>query len=430
MGKVKFIILSVTVLSIISPVFAGKASAKMPEMHGFIEADLGLKLTDDTTKRDDYNLLEQRLQLKSMYFFEGDNLLSQKSTAINFKGDFVVDEYYSGKTSFDLRELNVSLTPFDFMDTKLGHQILTWGTGDYLFLNDLFPKDYISFFTGRDDEYLKKPSDAARFMVYPKYFNMDLVFIPIFEPNETPKGDRLSFFDSFQGGIAGCDSDRDISKPPRQIKNSVYAARAYKNFGSYEGAMYFYRGFNPSPKSYKNEAARQLYYERLDAYGSSIRGPILDGIGNGEVSYYYSPDDSKGNIRTVQNSMIKYLLGYEKDMGNDLRLGFQYMLEQILDYKQYRNALLATDYSWDEFRHILTNRITKYFVNQTVKLSVFTFFSPSDMDAYTRPSVTWNITDAWTWTTGADLIWGKDDTTELGNMKKNKNIFTRVRYSF
>jgi len=52
------------------------------------------------------------------------------------------------------------------------------------------------------------------------------------------------------------------------------------------------------------------------------------------------------------------------------------------------------------------------------------------MDAYTRPSVTWNITDAWTWTTGANLIWGKDDTTELGNMKNNKNIFTRLRYSF
>ena len=430
MGKVARIILYVIVLSIIIPVFTGKAFAKMPEIHGFIEADLGLKLADDTTKRDDYNFLEQRLQLKSMYFFEGDNLLSQKSTTINFKGDFVIDEYYSGKTNFDLRELNISLTPFDVMDTKLGRQILTWGTGDYLFLNDLFPKDYMSFFIGRDDEYLKKPSDVARFMVYPKYFNMDLVFIPIFEPNAVPKGDRLSFFDSFQGGIAGRDSDRDIPEPARQFKNSVYAARAYRNFGSYEGSLYFYRGFDPSPRSYMNEAARQLYYERLDAYGSSIRGPIFGGIGNAEISYYYSPEDNKGNIRTIQNSMIKYLLGYEKEMGNDLRIGFQYMLEETLDYKQYRDALLPTDYRWDEFRHLLTNRITKYLASQTVKLSVFTFFSPSDMDVYTRPSVIWNITDAWTLTTGANLIWGRDDITEFGSMERNKNIYARVRYSF
>ena len=430
MGKVAYITLYILVFSLLCTGYAGNVFAGMPEIHGFAEADFGLKIASDDTKRDDYNLFEQRLQLKSAYFFEGENLLVEKSAAVNFKADFVVDEYYSGKTSFDLRELNFSFTPFDFMDTKLGRQILTWGTGDYLFLNDLFPKDYISFFTGRDDEYLKKPSDGARIMLYPKHVNLDLVFIPIFEPNETPKGDRLSFFDSFQGGIAGRDSDRDISKPPRQIKNSVYAARAYRNFGSYEGALYLYRGFDPSPKSYKNEATRQLYYERLDAYGSSIRGPIFGGIGNAEISYYYSPEDNKGNIRTIQNSMIKYLLGYEKEMGNDLRIGFQYMLEETLDYKQYRDALLPTDYRWDEFRHLLTNRITKYLASQTVKLSVFTFFSPSDMDVYTRPSVIWNITDAWTLTTGANLIWGRDDITEFGSMERNKNIYARVRYSF
>ena len=36
-------------------------------------------------------------------------------------------------------------------DLKIGQQVLTWGTGDYVFLNDLFPKDYQSFFSGRDD---------------------------------------------------------------------------------------------------------------------------------------------------------------------------------------------------------------------------------------------------------------------------------------
>ena len=45
-------------------------------------------------------------------------------------------------------------------DIKVGKQVLTWGTGDYLFLNDLFPKDYQSFFAGREDEYLKAPSNA------------------------------------------------------------------------------------------------------------------------------------------------------------------------------------------------------------------------------------------------------------------------------
>ena len=120
-----------------------------------------------------------------------------------FRGDFTLDEYFSGKTSFELRELYTQFSPAGFLDIKAGRQVYTWGTGDYLFINDLFPKDYVSFFTGRQDEYLKKPSDGLRLSAYTKVANADLVIIPFFEPNTIPNGERLSFFDSFQGGIAG-----------------------------------------------------------------------------------------------------------------------------------------------------------------------------------------------------------------------------------
>ena len=142
-------------------------------------------------------MMEQRLQLKSAYYARGDSFLRDWRTELNFKGDFLVDEYFGGKTSFDLRELNVLFTPARIMDIKLGRQVLTWGTGDYIFINDMFPKDYISFYIGRDDEYLKKPSDAVRFSLYPGFANIDIAVIPFFKPNIMPDGDRLSFFDSF-----------------------------------------------------------------------------------------------------------------------------------------------------------------------------------------------------------------------------------------
>lgn len=128
--------------------------------------------------------------------------------------------------------------------------------------------------------------------------------------------------------------------------------------------------------------------------------------------------------------MMKYLVGYDKDMGGDLKVGFQYYLEQTLDYGDYRDALLAADYRWDRLRHTVTNRITKYFANQTVQVTLFTFFSPSDMDFYTRPSITWNATDAWTLSVGANLPWGRDSWTEFGSVQKNKNVYMRLRYNF
>jgi len=422
---------TITILLVFNLIFSGYLiAAELPEIHGFLEEAFAPRFGSDNVRHRQYNMAEGRLQLKSEYYFSGDNILADWQTMVEAKCDFVLDLYSQGKVLTDLRELDVSFTPLDIMDIKAGRQVLTWGTGDYLFLNDLFPKDYVSFFIGREDEYLKKPNDALRVMLYPDWFNLDLVWIPFFEPNTVPSGYRVSFFDSFEGGIAGVNSERDIVEPSKTAKNFVYAARAYRNFGSYEGALYYYRGFDPSPRSYKNERAHQIYYERLDSYGASVRGPVLWGIGNIEASYYYSPEDRTGDIRTVQNSMIKYLAGYEKDLGNDLYMAFQYYLEQTLDYDEYRKALFAADYRWDEFRHTVTNRITKYFANKTVKFTIFTFFSPSDMDVYTRPVLTWNATDAWTLSVGSNLAWGRDSWTEFGSIQKNKNVFVRLRYSF
>ncbi len=406
------------------------ALASFSGLHGFVENDIGIKLSNDTTKRDNYNMLEQRFQLKTTYYAQGANYWAEKGAVVNFRGDFTVDEYYSGKTDFDLREMSLSMSPFSKMDIKLGRQVLTWGTGDYLFINDQFPKDYESFFIGRDDEYLKKPSDAIKTSFYPKLANIDLVIIPYFTPNTIATGDRLSFFDSFQGGIAGTNSDRHIVSPPFQMSNNEYALRMYRSFGSNEAAFYYFHGFDKNPRSYKDEANRELYYSPVDVYGASLQGPFARGIGNLEFGYIRSREDTNGSNRTVENSWLKLMAGYSRDLGNDLKIGFQYLVEERLNQGAYDDNLMPSDYRWDEFRHLLTNRITKLFKGQTVNVTLFTFYSPSDKDGYVRPSVSYDITDQWKVTAGMNLPWGEDDRTEFGQMKRNKNIYLRVKYSF
>jgi len=425
--KKTILVLTIFVLSAMT---ARADKFELPKIHGFTEAAYGPRFGSNDANHRQYDLAEARLQLKTDYFVEGDNILADWQTAAVAKCDLLLDLYYGGKVITDLRELYVSMTPLDFMDLKGGRQVLTWGTGDYIFLNDLFPKDYVSFFIGRDDEYLKLPNDALRVMMYSEAANFDLVWIPFFRPDEYPKGDRVTFYDPFWQAISGKRSEIDVKEPENTADNFVYAARVYRNFGSYEGAFYYYRGFDPSPNSFSDEARRQVYHERMDAYGGSVRGPLLWGIANAEMSYHYSPEDRRGDIRTVQNSAMEYLLGYEKDLGSDLRVSFQYYVQQMMDYGPYKRALLPTDRKDPEFRHTITNRITNLFANQTVKFSLFTFFSPSDLDVYTRPSLSWDATDAWTLTVGANLPWGRDSWTPWGSVQRNKNVYARLRYSF
>lgn len=430
--KNRFAVFNIFILTIFLTGHYGQViAAELPQLHGFVEQAFGGRLSRDTlTKHQDYNMLEQRLQIKTRYRIPGENTFSEWGTAVNFKGDLLLDEYFDTTATFDIRESNISFRPLSSLDIKAGRQVLTWGTGDYLFINDLFPKDYVSFFIGRDDEYLKLPSDAVRFSFYPKIFNIDFVTIPHFTPNTIPDGERLSFFDSFQGGIAGRSVETNAVKPAMQGRNIQYALRVYRNFSSLEAALYYYRGFDPWPRSYLDEPSRQLFYERLDSYGASIRAPFAAGIGNIEMAYYHSPQDDAGDNRLIENSMLKWLFGYEKDLGNDLKVGFQYLFEQRLDYSGYAQALLPQDFFWDEYRHLLTQRITKFFRNQTVQFTLFNFWSPSDRDGYLRTSLSFDITDQWKLTVGMNLPWGEQDTTDFGMMKKNKNAYVRVRYSF
>lgn len=45
----------------------------------------------------------------------------------------------------DIRSLNVAFRPSDVLDVKIGRMVSTWGTGDLVFINDMFPKDWQSF---------------------------------------------------------------------------------------------------------------------------------------------------------------------------------------------------------------------------------------------------------------------------------------------
>ena len=401
-----------------------------PVVRGFFENAYGVKVSDDTTKRDSFNMLEQRLQLETRIYPEWTQTLSDWTAELEVKGDFTVDEYYNGRTDAELRNLSLFLVPTDWMDVKAGRQIFTWGTGDYLFVNDLFPKDYISFYIGRDDEYLKKPSDGIKTSFYTDAASLDLIVIPDFEPSTFFTGQRVSFFDSFTGGIAGTNSDRTLLEPSRDPEDAEYASRLYRNFGSYETALYFFRGHYKLPQGYLNELDHELFYPRLDVYGASIRGPGAGGIVSFEFGFYNSRQDDKGDNRLIANSMNKFLFGYAKDLGNDLSAGVQYLFEQTLQYDNYLNALLPNDFVWDRYRHLLTLRLTKLFKNQTVKANIFTFYSPSDKDGYVRPSVDYNMNDNLILSLGANLAWGRDNYTEFGQMARNKNIYTRIRYGF
>ena len=69
-------------------------------------------------------------------------------------------------------------------------------------------------------------------------------------------------------------------------------------------------------------------------------------------------------------------------------------------------------------------------MSQNLVLSLFTYYSPSDEDAYLRPSVTYKASDRWTTFAGANVFLGRNDYTFFGQFENNSNVYCGARYSF
>jgi len=102
--------------------------------------------------REDVLIGEERLQLE----------LSRSWGVIGAAGKLdLFHDAVDNEADVDLREAYLDLR-HGIADLRIGRQILTWGLGDLIFINDVFPKDRVAFISGFPLEYLKKGSGKIK----------------------------------------------------------------------------------------------------------------------------------------------------------------------------------------------------------------------------------------------------------------------------
>jgi len=352
---------------------------------GFAEAGLGTRFDDDPLIDDRNTLEEVRLRVETAWELD--------EVTLNLKADASWDGI-ANDWEAEVRDLTAVFSIGENIDTKIGRQVQTWGTGDLVFLNDLFPKDYVSFFAGRDDEYLKAPGNAFRLTWYSSVINVDFVWTPIFEPDVYLTGERFSFYSPIAGGNVAPRPPFSAAEPDETFSNGEFAMRLYRTMESTEYAVYAYRGFSKQPP-----------FEAMNSYGASVRRPLGRGLANVETSYYDNRDG---------NNQLRILLGYEWEAKPNFTVGLQYYLESTSD----------------DDRHLLTNRLTYRAGRDRHTWSLFTFYSPSDDDFYLRPVYEYRHSDRWSLTAGANLFDGSDEFTFFGQLDDASNAYLRLRFHY
>ena len=397
-----FFIFSALMLMVLDPSFAGASDFTL---HGFLQGNYTLNTDDENPDGGDFKWAEERVQLK----LDG----SRDPYYLFIKTDVFYD-HIDEEAGLDLREGYIDYVSGAW-DLRAGRQIITWGIGDLIFVNDVFPKDYEAFYAGRPLEYLKKGVDGVKVGLYPQAANIELVVIPIFEPNTFPGEER--FHNSM---------DPKADGPAVTNENTETALRTYRNFGGYDASLYFYRGFSRMPSM---TSGGEFFYPELSVYGASVEGRALGGILGFEVGYYDSRDDRGGDDPTVPNSSTRALASYKKQLMEDFNIGLQYYVENMHEYSDYERTLPAGYAREDRQYHLSSLRLTRFVMHQSLRLSLFVFYSPSDEDYMLNPEAKYKFTDK-VWAAVGGNVFDGNSSGRFGQLDKNDNAYFQMRYEF
>jgi hypothetical protein len=413
------IIASVAALSFLA---AGNAAGL--DIDGFLQGLYGGRLDSSNPTSTEQTASETRLQLRFSHYGEGGEFFGRL--------DFAFDGADTLQYDWELREAFAKFRLGEDLDVKVGRQVLTWGTGDLLFINDVFAKDYRSFFIGRDDQYLKAPQNGFRLDYYNPWGDLSFVWTPRFEPNRLPTGSRLSYYDPLKGAIVGGGVGVAPLMPEPSLGNAEFAGRYSRGIGGFEGSLYAYRGFYKNPLGALVVGGSPVpVYPRLHVFGASLRGQVGGGILWAEGGYFDSREDRDGDDPFLPNSSVTGMAGFERQVATNFTVNGQWQADVMMHHDTYRSQQEAAGaHVRDRVKHLLTTRITKLLRSELLMLSGFLFYSPTDRDLYLRLSTEYKYTDEVILTLGANVFHGEEEATDFGQFMKNDNVYLKVTYGF
>ncbi len=402
-----------TVFALFSAAFALSAHAQDElslQLNGFVDsyhalqAEYPHKIMSSRTRL----RLEMRADYGEASLYSSMNL-AYNSLIKDQSGAFLREAYfdYAGK----------------YLEVKAGRQIVTWGVADGLRLTDLIsPMDYTEFMANDYDD-IRVPVNAINLKYPGESFSAEVVFVPVPEYFVMPSGEDNPWTMPLPPNTS-----MDLSgTPEKRLKNSEVGGRLRFFLENLDFSLTALRTFNKSPitvAGYDPEAKSAVIkgvYEPMNVVGGDVSIPAGEIVIRGEVAAYFGePIALKNSIDYWHRSSFNALIGIDWYAGDNWTVMAQYMHKVIMDYQ----SVLGTEQNTS----MITARISKELLNNTLKLSVYGMFDVDNVGFYVRPAADYLLSDQITLSLGGDLLGGRRGTFKT--YKKNTQMWVKGKYFF
>ncbi len=401
-------------LAVILAVFALSAHAQEDELslqlNGFVDSYHALQLQSPHKIMSSRTRL--RLEMRANYgeasLFSSVNL-AYNSLIKEQSGAFLREAYfdYAGK----------------YLEVKAGRQIVTWGVADGLRITDLIsPMDYTEFMANDYDD-IRVPVNAINLKYPGESFSAELVFVPVPEYFVMPSGEDNPWSMPVPEGVS-----MDLSgTPEKHIKNSEVGTRLRFFLENLDFSLTALRTFNKSPVTiadYDPETKSvviQGIYKPMYVLGGDFSIPVSEFVVRGEMAGYFGEPIALNDSRRYRlRKTFNALLGLDWYAGDNWTFMVQYMHKVIMDYRK--------ELGMEQNTSMVTARISKEVLNNTLKLSVYGMYDVDNVSFYIRPAADYLLNDQITLSLGSDILGGRRGTFKT--YEDNTQIWVKGKYFF
>ena len=159
----------------------------------------------------------------------------------------------------------------------------------------------------------------------------------------------------------------------------------------------------------------------MDVVGGDVSIPAGEIVIRGEMAFYFGePIALKNSTDYWHRSSFNALLGIDWYAGDNWTVMAQYMHKVIMDYR----SVLGTEQNTS----MITARISKELLNNTLKLSVYGMLDVDNVGFYVRPAADYLLSDQITLSLGADILGGRRGTFKTYD--KNTQIWVKGKFFF
>ncbi len=319
----------------------------------------------------------------------------------------------------------------DFADLRLGRQFIFWGKTDWINPTDnINPWDYENI-TAEIEDY-RLPVLAARADIYVGNADLQLIWLPKFEPDRIPM--------VIPDTIAGFPVQHlPAALPENKPANSEAGLRLSASAFHVDYSFSYYYGFEKKPTvrlqmiPMQGRFVHSASYARQHVFGFDFVTTFDKLAFKGEAAWFLTGDRDGKDI-DAENPYLKYVLGADYNFSDRFSLNAQFIQTIRLKYDREYEEQTRRD------RHMSLNNVPEQYVqsfsgrmqyrwNDFLSLQFVSVMNLKDSDYFVLPIVSYAYADAINLYFGATLFGGPENSP-FGRSENSSRAFAELKYSF